>query len=183
MDIYVSEDKPDRSYISFHYLTTNVFASLSGDFILQLSDSQKNLRFSRVSKYKSRIASQKCKNRFYHQQKKEDVEFQNVSISFSVHVFHKLPHNNQHYKKSNGVHGQLQSYHFKFDPRLGQGNCEIGRITCAYNACISEYYFPCNPSLCDYKQPRYHLPKHYIYSDLLVELNIITFTNKDMDEK
>ena len=47
------------------------------------------------------------KQQSYHEQKRGDVTFQNVSMSFSIDIFCKLPNNNQHCKKYYVVRGLI----------------------------------------------------------------------------
>ena len=67
--------------------------------------------------------------------KKEDTESHNVSMNFSVDMFYKLPNNHQHHTNPYVVHGFILNYHLQFDPKLGQGKCEIRHIPCVYNSC------------------------------------------------
>ena len=77
---------------------------------------------------------------------KEDTEYQNVSMHFSVDMFYKLPQNHQHHTKPYVVHGLIPYYHLQFDPKLGQENCEIRHIPCAYNSCTDHLDFSWIPT-------------------------------------
>ena len=57
----------------------------------------------------------------YHQQKKGDVEYHNISMSCCVEMFHKIPQNKQHYTNLYGVLGLIRNYYLYFEPKLGQG--------------------------------------------------------------
>ena len=80
-------------------------------------------------------------------------------MSSSVDLFHKLPHNNQHYTNNFGLHGSNLIYHLCFDPKLGKGRCEIIPIPFSCNVYTYKLDLPWNPTLCDDKQPIYQTPK------------------------
>ena len=67
--------------------------------------------------------------------KKEVNESHNVSMNFSVDMFYKIPNNHQNHTTPYVVHGLIQNCHLEFDPKLGQGKCEIRHIPCIYNSC------------------------------------------------
>ena len=115
---------------------------------------------------------------------KEDTESHNVSMHVSVDMCYKLPHNHQNHTKPYVVHGLIRNYHLHFDPKLGQGKCEIRHIPCVYNSCTDQLDFLWITKKSDDKKPRYQIPQHYLYSNILVELsewNIITLRNKNTD--
>ena len=72
---------------------------------------------------------------------KEDTESHDVSMNFSVDMFYKIPHNHQQHTKSYAVHGLIRNHHLQFDPKLGQGKCEIRHIPCVYNSCTDHLGF------------------------------------------
>ena len=103
-------------------------------------------------------------------------------MNFSVDMFYKIPHNLQQHTNSYAVHGLIRNYHLQFDQKLGQGKFEIQYIPCVYNSCTGHLDFILIPTCSDDKKPRYHLPQHYFYSNILGELskwNIITLRKKD----
>ena len=105
-------------------------------------------------------------------------------MNFSVDMFYKLPNNHQHHIKPYVVHGLIRNHHLQFDPKLGQGKCEIRHIPCVYNSCTYHLDFLWVPIYSDDKNPRYQLPQNYLYSNILdesSEWNIIALINKDTD--
>ena len=54
---------------------------------------------------------------------------------------------------------------------MGQVNCSMRCIPCAYIACANKLRLPWNSTLCDDRQPRYQLPQNCLYSEILGELN------------
>ena len=124
----------------------------------------------------------KRKTEFTISQKNEDIESQNVSMTFSVYMFYKLSHNHRHQTKPYGVHGLIWHYHLQFEPKLGQGKCEIWHVPCVCNSCTDHLDFLWIPIFSDDKQPRYQLSQHHVYSNILGELNecnIIMLRDKD----
>ena len=83
--------------------------------------------------------------------KKEDIEFQNLSMYFSVDMFHKLPHHYQNHKNPYSLYGLFWYYFLQFDPKLEQVNCEIRLVPCAYNVCTYQLDLPFITTLSDDK--------------------------------
>ena len=73
-------------------------------------------------------------------------------MSCSEEMFHKSPHNHQHYTTPYGVCGLIQHFHLQFGTKLCQLKCTIRFIPCACNTCNSftdQFNLPCDPKLCD----------------------------------
>ena len=54
----------------------------------------------------------------------------------NTNQFPELPFCGPH-SKPHGTRGLSKQYHLRFDPKLGNGVCAIGRIPCACVACTS----------------------------------------------
>ena len=70
----------------------------------------------------------------YHVKDNADVAQKDVKIYCDTNQFPKLPFCGSH-PKPHGARGLVKHYHLRFDPNLGNGICEILRITCACVAC------------------------------------------------
>ena len=77
-----------------------------------------------------------------------------VSMEFSVDMFYKIPHNNKNHTKPYVVHVLIRNYHLQFDPKLGQGKCEIRHIPCVYNSCTDHLDFLWIPTYSDDKKTK-----------------------------
>ena len=151
-----------------HIIQTLIYiSSLAEELISQLSDSQ--------VKYISDNVKNK-NHELMHQNRIIDVTINNKGRFrikdyfhyFYVDIFHKHPHNNQNNKKTDGVCVFLCHHHVHFNPQLGQGKCTISFITYLYRACTNHFDLTWSTKFHDDKQPRCYIPRHYVYSNLLV---------------
>ena len=78
----------------------------------------------------------KWTDRQYHFQNNVDVAHQYVRMYCNTNQFTELPFCSPHYKP-HGARVLGKHYHLRFDPKLGNGVCEILRIPCACVACTS----------------------------------------------
>ena len=83
----------------------------------------------------------KWTDRQYHVQDNAYVTHQYVRMYCNKNKSPELPFCGPHYKP-HGARGLGKYYHFRFDPKLGNGVCAIRRITCACVACTSMLYKP-----------------------------------------
>ena len=78
----------------------------------------------------------KCIDIQYHVQNNYDVAHKYVRIYCNKNKFLSLPFCGPHFKH-HGARGMSKHYHFRFDPKLGNGVCVIWRIPCARVTCIA----------------------------------------------
>ena len=78
----------------------------------------------------------KWTDRQYHVQNNSDVAYQDFRMYCNTNKFPSL-HLCGTYSKPHGARGLIKHYHFRFDPKLGNGICEIRHIPCACVACTS----------------------------------------------
>ena len=105
-------------------------------------------------KNNKRLMERKWTDRQYHVQDDSDVAHQNVRIYCNTNQFPSLPFCGPYYKP-HGARGLSKHYHLRFDPKLGNGICEILRIPCACVACKSMLYKPWISSIPPDEQERY----------------------------
>ena len=96
----------------------------------------------------------KWTDRQYRVQDNADVAHQYVRMYCNTNQFPELPFCGTH-SKPNGTRGLSKNYHLCFDPKIGNGVCEILRIPCACVACTSMLYKPWISGIPSYKQERY----------------------------
>ena len=77
----------------------------------------------------------------YHVQDNADVAHQDVKMYCNTNQFPELPFCGP-YSKPHGVRGLNNHYHLCFDPKLGNGVCEIFCIPCSCVACTLMMYKP-----------------------------------------
>ena len=77
----------------------------------------------------------------YHVQDNSDVAHQYVRMYCNSNQFPTLPFCGT-YSKPHVTRELSKNYHFRFDPKIGNGVCEILRIPCACVSCTSMLYKP-----------------------------------------
>ena len=77
----------------------------------------------------------------YHVQDNAEVELKYVKMNCNTNQFPALPFCGPH-SKPHGSRGMVKHYHFRFDPKLGMGECAIHSIPCVCVACTSMRYKP-----------------------------------------
>ena len=78
----------------------------------------------------------KWTDRQYHVQDNADVAHKYVRMYCNTNQFPELSFCGPHYKP-HGASGLSKNYQLRFDPKIGNGVCEICRIQCACVACAS----------------------------------------------
>ena len=112
----------------------------------------------------------KSTERKYHVQDNAVVELKHVIIYCNTNKFPALPFYIPHYK----LHGARvlgKHYHLRFDPKLGNGVCEIHRIPCACVACTSMLYKSWISGIPSDEQERYKPVTKCTYLPVLGSLN------------
>ena len=93
----------------------------------------KNSVFDQVKNNK-RFMEIKLTDRKYHLQYNADVAHQDMKMYCNTNQFPELlffgPHSKPH-----GARGLSKHYHFRFDPKLGNGVCALFHISCDCTAC------------------------------------------------
>ena len=89
---------------------------------------------------------------------------------FNTNQFRSLPVFGPH-PKSHGARGVSKHYHLRFDPKIGNGICEIFRIPCACVACTSMLGQPWIYVISSNKQARYQPVINCTYWTVLVSFN------------
>ena len=74
--------------------------------------------------------------RQYHIQDNSGVAHKYVRIYFNTNRFSALPFFGPHYKP-HGARRLSKHHHLRFDPKIGNGVCEIRCIPCSCVACTS----------------------------------------------
>ena len=139
---------------------------------------------SSQSKSSKRESNRKWTERKYHVQIKDDVRHFGVKMGCSSEMFPELPFADLT-KKHHGARGLGKHYHFRLDPKLGQGKCAIRRIPCACDACMEQLDKKWISGKNDKEQPRYADVPNCVYADILGSFNrwnIITFSNKETEQ-
>ena len=75
-------------------------------------------------KNNKQLIERKWKDRQYHVQDNDDVAQQYVRMYCNTNTLPELPFYSPHYKP-HGERGLSKHYHFRFDPKLGNGICAI----------------------------------------------------------
>ena len=83
-----------------------------------------------------------------------DVAHKYVKIYCNTNQFPSLPFCGT-YSKTHVAKGLSKHYHLRFDPKLGNGVCEIRRIPCAYVECTLMIYKPWISGITSNKQEHY----------------------------
>ena len=96
----------------------------------------------------------KWTDRKYHVQSNADVVHQYVRIYCNTNQFPAWTFCGPYYKP-HGARGLSKHYHFRFDPKLGNGICAICRIPCSCVACTSMLDKPWIFGIPPYEQERY----------------------------
>ena len=81
-------------------------------------------------------SERKQTDREYHVQNNSDVAHKDVKMYCNIKQSPALPFCGPH-SKPHGYRGLSKHYHLRFDPKLGNGVCEICRIPCDCVACKS----------------------------------------------
>ena len=92
-------------------------------------DHRKNSVFDQNKKNK-RFTERQRKDRQYHVQDNADVTHKYSKIYCNTNQFPELPFFVPH-SKTHGARRFSKKYHLRFDPKLGNGVCEIRHIPCA----------------------------------------------------
>ena len=80
--------------------------------------------------------------RQYHVQDNSDVELKDVRMYCNTNQFPELSFSGPHYKP-HGTGGLSKHYHFRFDPKLGNGNmCNFPYTMCLFFMYINAIYKP-----------------------------------------
>ena len=85
------------------------------------------------------------------------------------------------YSKPHGAEGLSKHYHLRFDPKLGNGVCEVRRIPCSCVTCTSMLDKPWISGIPSDKKERYKTVTNFTYWKVLGPFknwNIIQFTHK-----
>ena len=90
----------------------------------------------------------------YHVQDNADVAHKYVRMYCNKNKCPKLKFCGTH-SKTNGPRGMSKYYHLRFDPKLGNGVCEILRTPCACAACTSMLDKTWISGIQSYKQEHY----------------------------
>ena len=106
--------------------------------------SQKMRQMGVVShkKLKKREDKKKMKQRFYHYQDFDEVEYKDSK--FRLKGFEEGDHN-----------GIMAHYNFRFDPDLTLGYCAARRIPCSCKSCLDQLKLPWDKAKDETKQDRY----------------------------
>ena len=83
----------------------------------------------------------KWTDRQYHVQDNADVSHKYVKMYCNTNKLIALSFCGPHYKP-HGARGLSKHNHLRFDPKIGNGVCEILHIPCACVACTSMIYKP-----------------------------------------
>ena len=98
------------------------------------------------------------------------MELKDVKIYCNTNQFPPLPFCGPH-SKPYGTRGLGKHYHFRFDPQLGMGVCEIRRIPCACVVCTSMLEKSWISGISSYKQDRYKPVTKCTYWPVLGDFN------------
>ena len=122
------------SQIKMHTGTENKDVSLSKEFKDHMEGG--NRQNGAIDKVKSRkiFMERKCTERKYRVQDNASVELKDVKMYCNTNQLPTLPFCGPH-SKPHGARGLGKYYHFRFDPKLGMGECAIHHIPCACVAC------------------------------------------------
>ena len=112
----------------------------------------------------------KWTDRQYYVQVTADVAHQYVRMHCNTNQFPESPFLGPH-SKPHGSRGLSKYYNLRFDPKLGNGVCEIHRITCECVACTSILDKPWISGIPSYEQDRYKPVTKCTYWPLLGYLN------------
>ena len=118
------------SQIKMHTGTENKDVSLAKEFkYLLKGDIHQNSAIDQ-GKSRKRFMEIKWTERKYHVQDNALVELKDVKMYCNTNQFPALPLCGP-YSKPHGARGIGKHYRFRFDPKLGMGECAICRIPCA----------------------------------------------------
>ena len=123
-----------------------------------------------MSKSSKRENARKYSNKIYHIQKKEDVSYRNISMTWTKSKFPKLNIANGR----NKVYGSgtvLSHYHYRFDPRIGHGKCAMRRIPCLCKHCLDTLDKKWISGECAEDQPCYAPVLNCKYNQILGHYN------------
>ena len=137
------------------------------------------------NKMKLRESQAKFKERYYHIQHKKDVEHKQLSMGWNDKLFPKLAIADGK-SMHRGSRGVLTHYHFRADPKLGQGFVAVHRIPCACVACTAQLDKEWLPGIAAKEQPRYASVKLCKYWPVLGKYNdwvIMSFKDKGTTEE
>ena len=182
--INISHSIPKR-FVELHDSTTEGEASFA-KAAKQLLEDPTRCNGVHDTKSAKRQANSTFKARHYFVQNKDDVKHSLVNMSWKNTLFPKLPAPESQ-PNVHGKHGVMTHYHFRVDPKLGEGKCAIRRIPCACAACIEQMQKHWDPKIKDpSEQPRYSPVQQCTYSSILGAYNdwvIMDFKNKATPEE
>ena len=140
-----------------------------------------------TSKSNKRQSGRKYSKKTYHIQKKKDVPYRNIAMTWTKSKFPKLKiaKNKEKIRDSSSV---LSHYHYRFDPRLGHGKCAMRRIPCLCDQCCEMLDKKWIPGVNAENQPCYSPVLNCKYHDILGDYNnwiimpFITYSNTCEDD-
>ena len=89
---------------------------------------------SLISENTKKVNEKKWTDRHYNVQDNDAVAHKYVEMYCNTNQLPTLPFCGPH-SKNHGGRGLSKQYHLRFDPKLGNGVCEIRRIPCACVVC------------------------------------------------
>ena len=150
--IKVPEAEEGEAFFAAHGATVSDSASFAKECQRLLSLRMRKDGVSSQSKSSKHESNRKWTERKYHVQIKDDVRHFGVKMGCSSEMFPELPFADLT-KKHHGARGLEKHYHFRLDPKLGQGKCAIRRIPCACEACMNQLDKKWIPGKNDKEQP------------------------------
>ena len=112
------------------------------------------LLHTRDTNNNKRQENTKNSNRNYHIQYIKYVQHKNLNTSWDYQNFPRHPVASEKFE-TRGINNILLHYHYRVDPELGKGVCDIFRITCACTSCVSKPDKDWLPTIPPPSQPRY----------------------------
>ena len=183
-----TEIKPSKLSLRFMEVHDSV-----GDSGASLAESAVKIlnNLSRVHGVKDRKSQKRQANSYflcqnYLIQNKNDATLTAINMTWNNSLFPKLPESGNS-APIRGKCGVMTHYHYRLDPKLGEGVCAIHCIPCACAACVQQLQLPWDPKLSHAsKQPRYQSAQECVYQSILGSFNdwiIMPFQNKSTSEE
>jgi hypothetical protein len=123
-----------------------------------------------TEKLGKREMSRKYTSKKYFVQKKEDVPFHNLKMTWSKSCFKSIKVADGR-SKVRGCETVISHYHYRVDSKLGEGKCLMRRIPCLCKSCNSQLKRKWLPGVEPSKQPRYQNVSNCKYASVLGDYN------------
>jgi len=170
MRILNPEEEFDSKCMLSHTANQSTFYSFAKVCRKLLQEHADGVAAMTTEKSGKREKARKYASKKYFVQKKEDVPFHNLKMTWTQSCFKSIKVADGRSKVC-GCETVISHYHYRVDPKLGEGKCLMRRIPCLCQACNSQLKRKWLPGVEPSNQPRYQNVTNCKYSNVLGDYN------------